>query len=383
MTFRPARDDGKPVAGFTQDLFEILYRNPIRTFWLGMVLIAIATAGEFISEAIATDVLAYFKQLWHGYFTIIVSVGDHLLRDFGISAVIASILAFSIEKKATEEGIQVLKKVQSENSRQIKDLDLRMNQYARKIATSVLNGVFGTLLPVGFFQSFVDIVYEESFLRDFTDISFEIHEFNRNEVRKIPLLEDFVQVKVNLHYEIKNISREKKTFPIEIFLEKTRIRSLDERYVKITYLEIGKLVFTEDDAVRFDKNMPDTELYKIYEYNIDLEPDGVSEIKLWFNFVKRKKDAVVWTNLYGTSRFDVTFTFDSANYIGGVAVYHPTRAYNKHEAYSSKSPKTISIQEPCLPYTTIELFWEPKEWLSDFHAKIEPGRPSGMVPEAS
>jgi hypothetical protein len=345
---------------FTKQLFDVLFSDPVRTFWVSTVMIAISIVLELLQARLQ------LKEFWE----IIMELLKHLFRDAGIAGIITAFLAFSIENKAADERRQVLHSIQTENKNHIKDLDNRFVNFGQLVAKNVLDGTFGSLLPTGFFQSFVEILSKASFVREFTQLEFRIVDFEEHDVEKLPILSDFILLQVELKYRVKNISKQDAAYPMRVYLENIRNSVLDRRFTIATVLTIDQERYSDGDVEKFRRTELDTVRYKVYESNINLGPGDASDVFVRFFNIKRKKDFVAWSNLHATSTFDVKFDFNKKKYVGGLAIYHPTRYGYHDDTYSCEAPRHVSIPEPSLPYITVELFWEPTSWLAELEAKV-------------
>jgi hypothetical protein len=327
------RSVGRWVSHFVRNVFS----NPLRPLLVGAFLLLIAffisSAGGEIAEGEPADAWSVLRRylgsvdLWHDF-----------VRDVGISLIVASVIAYAIEKKASEE---------------------RRNEFIshiREISEKTLESYFKRELPEGWVEFFMESIRSARFIRNDLNVKYSIRFPNQEERKK--LSENFVILQNETSYKVTNITELTDDLKVSVFIERPVQMELFD-LMKLHFIEIDSIKLSPSEIDHADKKWPDTRLCKRYTHQIKLSPGATIEVKLRFSTPKYLRDVQTWSNLVPATALQFTVEVE-AGITAFIAAGHPA-ANVDDEVVVAGGRETVSIRRPVPAHAMVELAWMPSE----------------------
>ncbi|MEH8015653.1 hypothetical protein MN202_00275 [Rheinheimera muenzenbergensis] len=301
------------------DKFTILI-----TFFIGVILIFFGNEGEVYLKKYIVD------QTTIKYVLLIA-------RELGVTAVVASIVGFTIEK--------FLKKRQFEAS----------EQFREQLGKNVLSAVFKRFIPDTLYEEIKDSVLESTILKKDSVMTYEIsfpQDVDLNDV-KADLRKELVKVKITSEHVISNQGYTKRKFKVRYGVSCDLDKILADR-VKIDYGQIGEIPMSDKELSDFTKKL-DGNSGVGFEKEIELGPQD--EIKVLFrsHTFRRKNDSEIWTTTTPADGMKLKIIAPQSIEIYGRGLH--TKPVKKEICIHNENAFTFNINAGVYPHQGFAFWW--------------------------
>ena len=202
-------------------------------------------------------------------------------------------------------------------------------------------------LPKEIFDFVEEKVFKAKFIKDRLKIEYEFGEIK----------DDWVLIRGQFEYCVKNISRQEDKFPVHFFIEKNTGQSEPDFDQTGLYKWFIDGEDDNDDFTALDKGAEDTPEYKRYEKIITLKPNECRTVRIGFHLPKRLSDTTLWQSIDLCSGLEVTVRYDKSVFDLHITEVHADTFDRKDiESWGV----VVEINKPLLIRNGFHMWWSPQ-----------------------
>lgn len=305
---------------------------------------------------VITSFLAHAIIVWalrgigsHGLAVAILDTISHILRDVGISFIVAMIIVAVVDIKESER-----------RARAVEDFAAKAEGVMDAVSRQALNYFFAKELPDGWFEYIRDDIKSFNFIRHDTKLDFSV--VDGEFVEDCP---DYIILNQDLSYTIENISGGNQKYSVPIFSEKVFDDRLSEIQKPIEILVDGRRL-TKEEISAADKALPDSDHHKKYSFDISIPKNGKVVVSTRIQTPRQKRDTYVWVAILPSNGLEVSLSVERGLY-GELTLVHPSYSFQAEIVQAAHNGKSARVRtaKPIMPYTAVELKWCPLTRKSD------------------
>jgi|GEM_PF-2692018 len=332
----------------------------LRARWpliVGLVLVLIAVFMEHLRDRLAhangepLELSAIFD----------LSLALHILLELGFAFLIAFVVAWAVEAKASEEHLKELNRVRMKIET---DVAAHLDEISRAQTDElkrVFVGAFGAKHDSSYVEAALLSCFDHRLIRENYYITYRLDPFSEDDAKTAGVnAADYVYLTATISYYVKNIGVRPE--PTAITYGFSVINSALERFAKVIDLHADRAYTTEelDAMASFDEE----ESEKDYAIDVELDPGQGIPVRITAKFVKEASDNDAFSFRYPT--LNARCRIDS--YIPHLQIGATARtASEMTEEPGVKDGRSQEwvIKGSILPHNSVVFWWRPKRSMND------------------
>lgn len=269
-----------------------------------------------------------------------------LLRDAGIAFLIASIIAFTIESKASRERNSIMQ-----------GFAAKAQGYIKEASEKTLESFFKRELPEGWYEYFRFVIQKSHFIRSNLHLRISFSMLPDNEKKHDPY-EEYLYLYQEVSYEVKNVSDNDQILDVEAFIELPADKDLQD-LVKMELFCINGMALTGEQIEEARKRKDDTDTHRHYKYSVPVPKGGSVLVRHRSKTPRRKIGSFVWVTKHPSVGVQVD-AVPYANFKTKFSVLHEDcmdRVFE--EECKDGHISSIKTDKPLMPCQAVEISWQP------------------------
>ncbi|WP_019676560.1 hypothetical protein [Arsukibacterium perlucidum] len=301
-------------------------KSGTKSFWDAsnvLFLVAVAATGfGFILVSKIIGLIPDYSQITDSlrwFFSI-------LFKEFGIAAIIASFLGFSVEKFSRAKQHQ------------------EQAEFRKQVSENVLSAVFEKIIPPAIYKEIKSTVMEQTLVKKNAHLTYDLQSLPDEVIKKLGLsTEDAANIvfcNIETRHVIENLSENPDVSYVIKCGVSCDLDGLFGEYLEISSVEIEGKKLSQDDLNEFAKPAKDGGVIEL-KYPRPLAGEEKISVIVHSRTIKRLEDTEVWTTMVPTENMTLEVIHEGNLCIGA-------------NANHSKKLKAISLN-PSIPKAVFEL----------------------------
>ncbi len=285
-------------------------------------------------------------------------------KDVGFAAIIAFMVSFAVERAARREFSDLIRTKVREFTDLVhahrSEFTDHVHQQLKAIRDEVFRATFGRAFPDQYIDEIERTIFGAEFLRHGHRQIYTLHLLNTSDLNpdssedELPDI-TLMQCEVTMSYEVENISPIPQDFKVRLELEKPTFKSLIQ-FVRIYRVTINDKDMLPDQLQCADKDCPDTEDFRCFEYVVkDVAPGTRVRVQAYWTFLKDADDVELWRSIYPSDGMLLGVNFPREVLAKGAHAMH--RVILSMKEFEGRSYYEWSIDQPVLPHQGIAFWW--------------------------
>jgi hypothetical protein len=266
------------------------------------------------------------------------------VAELGFAFAIAWIILAAIEVKSRNRHEKEMDQRRGQFEDEIREREKTLNK-------NIFDYIYSVKLPKSLFLCVEKHIFQSPFIKEHQRLEYTFGE------RK----DGWILIRGEFEYEVKNVSQDTQTYPVQFFIGKEVGRSQapfdEEGYYKVS---IGGKEYTVDEIKAADEAAEDTEEFQRFESKHELKPDESVEVRLGFYLRKRSTDSELWQTIDLCDSLDARVRYDPKEFDLHITPVHSC------DEFSSKPDRDdfgvrVQLSEPLLKGNGVQFWWAPMD----------------------